>query len=114
MRYIQQVAVGRLPELNVYGADYPTKDSTAIQDYIHVMDLADGHVAALRELFTMEKIGCVAYNLGPGHDASVLEMVAAFEKASGKVGSLLFSTSISPDGFASVLEHELLHVLSHI
>ncbi|KAJ8449292.1 hypothetical protein Cgig2_002424 [Carnegiea gigantea] len=83
MPYIQQVAVGRLPELNVYGTDYPTKDRTAIRDYIHVMDLADGHVAALRKLFTTD-IGCTAINLGTGRGASVLEMVAAFEKASGK------------------------------
>ncbi|GLT40481.1 hypothetical protein SLA2020_146170 [Shorea laevis] len=84
MPYIQQVAVGRLPELNVYGHDYPTKDGSAIRDYIHVMDLADGHIAALRKLFTTEDIGCVAYNLGTGQGTSVLEMVAAFEKASGK------------------------------
>lgn len=83
MPYIQQVAVGRLPELNVYGTDYPTKDGTAIRDYIHVMDLADGHVAALRKLLTTD-IGCTAINLGTGRGASVLEMVAAFEKASGK------------------------------
>ncbi|KAK2989057.1 hypothetical protein RJ640_018846 [Escallonia rubra] len=84
MPYIQQVAVGRLPELNVYGDDYPTPDGSAIRDYIHVMDLADGHVAALRKLFTADDIGCVAYNLGTGCGKSVLEMVAAFEKASGK------------------------------
>ncbi|OAY59852.1 bifunctional UDP-glucose 4-epimerase and UDP-xylose 4-epimerase 1 isoform X1 [Manihot esculenta] len=84
MPYIQQVAVGRLPELKVYGHDYPTKDGSAIRDYIHVMDLADGHIAALRKLFTREEIGCVAYNLGTGRGTSVLEMVAAFEKASGK------------------------------
>nr|KJB25721.1 hypothetical protein B456_004G209200 [Gossypium raimondii] len=84
MPYIQQVAVGRLPELNVYGHDYPTKDGSAIRDYIHVMDLADGHTAALRKLFTTESIGCVAYNLGTECGTSVLEMVAAFEKASGK------------------------------
>ncbi|XP_021754129.1 bifunctional UDP-glucose 4-epimerase and UDP-xylose 4-epimerase 1-like [Chenopodium quinoa] len=84
MPYIQQVAVGRLPELNVYGTDYPTRDGTAIRDYIHVMDLADGHVAALRKLFTAKNIGCDAINLGTGHGASVLEMVQAFEKASGK------------------------------
>ncbi|CAI0476384.1 unnamed protein product [Linum tenue] len=81
MPYIQQVAVGRLPELNVYGHDYPTRDGTAIRDYIHVMDLADGHIAALKKLFTR----CVPYNLGTGRGTSVLEMVAAFEKASGKV-----------------------------
>jgi len=84
MPYIQQVAVGRLPELNVYGHDYPTKDGTAIRDYIHVMDLAEGHVAAMRKLFKTENIGCTAYNLGTGRGVSVLEMVAAFERASGK------------------------------
>ncbi|KAI9082749.1 hypothetical protein K1719_035323 [Acacia pycnantha] len=84
MPYIQQVAVGRLPELNLYGYDYPTKDGSAVRDYIHVMDLADGHIAALRKLLTTENIGCTAYNLGTGKGTSVLEMVAAFEKASGK------------------------------
>ncbi|KAF2589245.1 hypothetical protein F2Q70_00040015 [Brassica cretica] len=84
MPYIQQVAVGRLPELNVYGHDYPTEDGSAVRDYIHVMDLADGHIAALRKLFDDPKIGCTAYNLGTGRGTSVLEMVAAFEKASGK------------------------------
>ncbi|XP_028784074.1 bifunctional UDP-glucose 4-epimerase and UDP-xylose 4-epimerase 1-like [Neltuma alba] len=84
MPYIQQVAVGRLPELNVYGHDYPTKDGSAVRDYIHVMDLADGHIAALRKLLTTENIGCTPYNLGTGQGTSVLEMVAAFEKASGK------------------------------
>ncbi|KAG1354576.1 bifunctional UDP-glucose 4-epimerase and UDP-xylose 4-epimerase 1 [Cocos nucifera] len=84
MPYIQQVAVGRLPELNVYGHDYPTKDGSAVRDYIHVMDLADGHIAALCKLFSAENIGCVAYNLGTGYGTSVLEMVASFEKASGK------------------------------
>ncbi|KAL1364464.1 hypothetical protein HN51_012656 [Arachis hypogaea] len=84
MPYIQQVAVGRLPELNVYGHDYPTNDGSAVRDYIHVMDLADGHIAALRKLFTSDNIGCTAYNLGTGQGTSVLEMVAAFEKASGK------------------------------
>ncbi|VFQ63242.1 unnamed protein product [Cuscuta campestris] len=85
MPYIQQVAVGRLPELNVYGHDYPTPDGTAIRDYIHVMDLADGHVVSLNRLLKQDvDIGCVAYNLGTGRGTSVLEMVAAFEKASGK------------------------------
>ncbi|KAL5718430.1 UDP-glucose 4-epimerase [Ranunculus cassubicifolius] len=84
MPYIQQVAVGRLPALNVYGHDYPTKDGSAVRDYIHVMDLADGHIAALRKIFRDENIGCTAYNLGTGRGTSVLEMVTAFEKASGK------------------------------
>ncbi|OAY70334.1 UDP-glucose 4-epimerase, partial [Ananas comosus] len=85
MPYIQQVAIGRLPVLSVYGVDYPTRDGSAIRDYIHVMDLAEGHIAALRKLFSTDKIGCVAYNLGTGSGTSVLEMVAAFEKASGKI-----------------------------
>ncbi|XP_020084805.1 bifunctional UDP-glucose 4-epimerase and UDP-xylose 4-epimerase 1-like [Ananas comosus] len=84
MPYIQQVAIGRLPVLSVYGVDYPTRDGSAIRDYIHVMDLAEGHIAALRKLFSTDKIGCVAYNLGTGSGTSVFEMVAAFEKASGK------------------------------
>ncbi|CAH9145970.1 unnamed protein product [Cuscuta epithymum] len=84
MPYIQHVALGRLPELNVYGHDYPTPDGTAIRDYIHVMDLADGHVVSLNRLLNQEDIGCVAYNLGTGLGTSVLEMVAAFERASGK------------------------------
>ncbi|KAL8498367.1 hypothetical protein ACS0TY_021622 [Phlomoides rotata] len=84
MPYITQVAVGRLPELNVYGHDYPTHDGSAIRDYIHVMDLADGHVVALEKLLEREDTGCVAYNLGTGRGTSVLEMVAAFEKASNK------------------------------
>ncbi|CAL5185573.1 unnamed protein product [Lathyrus oleraceus] len=84
MPYIQQVAVGRLPELNVYGHDYPTRDGSAVRDYIHVMDLADGHIAALRKLFTTKNIGCTSYNLGTGRGTSVFEMVDAFNKASGK------------------------------
>ncbi|KAL6578902.1 UDP-glucose 4-epimerase Uge1 [Orobanche minor] len=84
MPYITQVALGRLPELNVYGHDYPTHDGSAIRDYIHVMDLADGHVSALEKLLECKDIGCVAYNLGTGRGTSVLEIVAAFEKASKK------------------------------
>ncbi|KAK8618039.1 hypothetical protein V6N13_115914 [Hibiscus sabdariffa] len=74
MPYIQQVAVGRLPELNVYGHDYPTKDGSALMAIL----------LHLGSFFTTDKIGCVAYNLGTGCGTSVLEMVAAFEKASGK------------------------------
>lgn len=84
MPYIHQVAVGRLHELNVYGHDYPTPDGTAIRDYIHVMDLADGHVAALQKILKTEFSGCHAYNLATGRGTSVLEMVSAFERASGK------------------------------
>ncbi|XP_066367411.1 UDP-glucose 4-epimerase 1-like isoform X2 [Miscanthus floridulus] len=85
MPYVQQVAVGRLPHLTVYGTDYNTKDGTGVRDYIHVVDLADGHIAALRKLYEdSDKIGCEVYNLGTGKGTSVLEMVAAFEKVSGK------------------------------
>ncbi|KAF2573314.1 hypothetical protein F2Q70_00003367 [Brassica cretica] len=83
MPFVQQVAVGRRPHLTVYGNDYNTVDGTGVRDYIHVMDLADGHIAALRKLEDC-KIGCEVYNLGTGNGTSVLEMVDAFEKASGK------------------------------
>ncbi|XP_059662204.1 UDP-glucose 4-epimerase GEPI48 [Cornus florida] len=83
MPFVQQVAVGRRPALTVYGNDYATKDGTGVRDYIHVVDLADGHIAALCKL-SDPSIGCEVYNLGTGKGTSVLEMVAAFEKASGK------------------------------
>ncbi|XP_073051952.1 UDP-glucose 4-epimerase GEPI48-like isoform X2 [Primulina eburnea] len=81
--FIQQVAVGRRPALTVYGTDYKTTDGTGVRDYIHVVDLADGHIAALKKLAD-PSVGCEVYNLGSGKGTSVLEMVAAFEKASGK------------------------------
>jgi UDP-glucose 4-epimerase len=80
--YIAQVAVGRLPELYVFGNDYPTPDGTCIRDYIHVVDLAQGHLKALEKLDTNP--GVVTYNLGTGRGYSVLEVLAAFEKACGK------------------------------
>ncbi|XP_062074581.1 UDP-glucose 4-epimerase GEPI48 isoform X2 [Humulus lupulus] len=83
MPFVQQVAVGRRPALTVYGNDYSTKDGTGVRDYIHVVDLAEGHIAALQKLGDA-KIGCEVYNLGTGKGTSVLEMVAAFEKASEK------------------------------
>ncbi|KAK7363906.1 hypothetical protein VNO77_06067 [Canavalia gladiata] len=106
MPYIQQVAVGRLPQLNVYGDDYPTKDGTPIRDYIHVMDLADGHIAALRKIFATDNIGCTAYNLGTGHGTSVFEMVAAFEKASGKKISIKICPRRPGDATASYASTE--------
>lgn len=75
MPYVQQVALSQRPHLNVFGSDYPTRDGTCIRDYIHVMDLAEGHVAALKKLESTPNIGCVAYNLGTGTGSSVLEMV---------------------------------------
>ncbi|KAG0556228.1 hypothetical protein KC19_11G036600 [Ceratodon purpureus] len=83
MPFVQQVAVGRRKELTVFGNDYDTKDGTGVRDYIHVQDLATGHSAALHKLFTTPDIGCTAYNLGTGKGTSVLEIVAAFEKAAG-------------------------------
>ena len=77
MPYITQVAVGKLPRLRVFGDDYPTKDGSGVRDYIHVSDLADGHVKALQKM----KKGVSVYNLGTGTGTSVLEMIAAFESA---------------------------------
>jgi len=82
MPYIAQVAVGRLPELHVFGDDYPTRDGTGIRDYIHVVDLVLGHLKALDML--AKNPGVVTYNLGTGRGHTVLEVVAAFEKAAGK------------------------------
>lgn len=82
MPYITQVAVGKLKELSVFGSDYPTADGTGVRDYIHVVDLAKGHLKALKKI--VSTTGIDAYNLGTGTGYSVLEMVAAFEKASGK------------------------------
>lgn len=79
MPYIAQVAVGKLDHLNVFGNDYNTKDGTGVRDYIHVVDLAKGHVCALNKF--KDDITCEAYNLGTGKGTSVLELVSAFEKA---------------------------------
>ncbi len=83
MPYVTQVAVGKLEQLSVYGNDYATVDGTGVRDYIHVVDLANGHLRALDKLAKTAG-GVVAYNLGTGHGYSVLEMISAFEKASGK------------------------------
>ena len=77
--YIAQVAVGRLEELKVFGNDYPTPDGTGLRDYIHVVDLAQGHLYALDRLLAGN--GVITYNLGTGRGYSVLEVVSAFEKA---------------------------------
>lgn len=80
--YITQVAAGKLEKLQIFGNDYNTKDGTGIRDYIHVVDLADGHIAALKKL--KEDCGLVIYNLGTGTGYSVLEIVNAFEKVIGR------------------------------
>ena len=82
MPYITKVAVGKLKELSVFGNDYNTHDGTGVRDYIHVVDLAKGHIKALDKLKT--NCGLVTYNLGTGNGYSVLDMVKAFSKASGQ------------------------------
>lgn len=81
MPYITQVAIGRRPELGVFGDDYDTHDGTGVRDYIHVCDLAAGHVSALKAI--QRNCGLGIYNLGTGHGYSVLDVVKAFEKANG-------------------------------
>lgn len=81
MPYITQVAVGKLKELNVFGDDYDTHDGTGVRDYIHVVDLAKGHVKAVKN--NLANKGARVYNLGTGHGYSVLDLVKAFEKANG-------------------------------
>ena len=80
MPIVMKVATGEIPELTVYGDDYPTPDGTCVRDYIHVVDLAKGHLAAMKGL----KPGVSIYNLGSGKGTSVLEMIQAFDKASGE------------------------------
>ena len=82
MPYIAQVAVGRREKLSVYGGDYPTPDGTGVRDYIHVDDLAAGHIAALNRLTTTDA-PVSTWNLGTGHGTSVLELLHAFEQACG-------------------------------
>jgi UDP-glucose 4-epimerase len=81
MPYITQVAIGKRSELNIFGDDYDTHDGTGVRDYIHVVDLARGHVCALRAI--EDKCGLEIFNLGTGHGYSVLDVVHAFEKANG-------------------------------
>mmetsp|Transcript_54333 Transcript_54333/g.101873 ORF Transcript_54333/g.101873 Transcript_54333/m.101873 type:complete len:344 (+) Transcript_54333:63-1094(+) len=83
MPFVQQVAVGRRECLSVFGNDYDTPDGTGVRDYIHVDDLAEGHICAMEKLMTMDG-GCITHNLGSGVGYSVLDMVKAFEAASGK------------------------------
>jgi UDP-glucose 4-epimerase len=81
MPFVAQVAVGQRETLSVWGNDYPTHDGTGVRDYIHVVDLALGHLQALRQIKTPQ---CVAVNLGTGTGYSVLDVVQAFEKANGR------------------------------
>jgi len=82
--YLAQVAVGRRPHLSVFGNDYPSKDGTPIRDYIHIVDLAQGHLAALNYIATSTFTGCGEWNLGTGKGSTVIEMIHAFSKAVGR------------------------------
>ncbi|CAN8001203.1 unnamed protein product [Ixodes hexagonus] len=83
MPYVSQVAIGRRPELSVFGDDFDTPDGTGVRDYVHVVDLAKGHVVTLDKVVAGSLSGCRAFNLGTGQGYSVLEVIAAFEQASG-------------------------------
>lgn len=98
--YVSQVAIGKLKELSVFGDDYPTVDGTGVRDYIHVVDLAKGHVKSIEKLLSDETnkySGVTAINLGTGVGTSVLEMVSAFEKASKKAVPYKISARRSGD-----------------
>jgi len=86
MPYVSQVAIGKLEQLAIFGDDYPTRDGTGVRDYIHVVDLVKGHIKAI-EALESEKFslgGCKAYNLGAGRGCSVLEIISAFERVTGR------------------------------
>uniref|UniRef100_A0A673T7A7 UDP-N-acetylglucosamine 4-epimerase n=1 Tax=Suricata suricatta TaxID=37032 RepID=A0A673T7A7_SURSU len=105
MPYVSQVAIGRREALNVFGNDYDTEDGTGVRDYIHVVDLAKGHIAALRKL--KEQCGCRIYNLGTGTGYSVLQMVRAMEKASGQKVSQLSTQCLPPPHHCPKLSNDL-------
>jgi UDP-glucose 4-epimerase len=102
MPYVAQVAVGQREHLQVFGNDYPTPDGTGVRDYIHVVDLAEGHVAALGRL--LDAPGSFTVNLGSGRGHSVLEVVKAYERASGRPVALQFAPRRPGDVAASVAD----------
>jgi UDP-glucose 4-epimerase len=95
MPYVAQVAVGRRPHLQVFGNDYDTHDGTGVRDFIHVMDLAEGHVAAVSRL--LESEGSMTLNLGTGQGVSVLDLVRAYERASGRPIAYVFAARRAGD-----------------
>ncbi|GAB3488880.1 UDP-glucose 4-epimerase GalE [Curvibacter fontanus] len=105
MPYVSQVAAGRRDRLQVWGQDYPTPDGTGVRDFIHVVDLAIGHVKALAYLD--RQAGCTAFNLGTGQGYSVLELVRAFEKASGRAVPYQFAARRPGDVASSYASPEL-------
>ena len=114
--FIARVAIGKLPRLRVFGGDYPTRDGTGVRDYLHVEDLARGHIAALEKLSP----GCGVCNLGAGRGYSVLEVVAAFARASGRdipydivdrrpgdIAECFADTTLSRDALGWVARHDM-------
>eukprot|EP01054_Gregarina_sp_Poly1_P001519 Gregarina_sp_Poly_1__1518@NODE_1381_length_4253_cov_250_831104_g925_i0_p2_GENE_NODE_1381_length_4253_cov_250_831104_g925_i0NODE_1381_length_4253_cov_250_831104_g925_i0_p2_ORF_typecomplete_len342_score53_15GDP_Man_Dehyd/PF16363_5/2e78Epimerase/PF01370_21/4_2e483Beta_HSD/PF01073_19/6_8e22RmlD_sub_bind/PF04321_17/4_1e16Polysacc_synt_2/PF02719_15/8_1e15Polysacc_synt_2/PF02719_15/2_7e02NAD_binding_4/PF07993_12/4e15NAD_binding_10/PF13460_6/1_3e06adh_short/PF00106_25/9_9e06KR/PF08659_10/2_5e05NmrA/PF05 len=101
---IQKVAVGKMECVNVCGNDWPTRDGTGIRDYIHVLDLADGHVSSLDQLFELSEGAVKIYNLGTGRGESVLEMISYFEKACGHKIPMKF-VGRRPGDLATVVAH---------
>ena len=104
MPFVAQVAIGRLQKLNVWGNDYPTPDGTGVRDYIHVVDLAKGHLKALECLTEPQ---CLTVNLGTGSGYSVLDVVNAFEKASGRKIAYTFAPRRAGDVAACYADPEL-------
>ena len=88
--------MGRRDKLTVYGTDYPTPDGTCIRDYLHIMDLASGHVAALDKMFRGHENGIKFYNLSTGKGASVLDIIKAFEKVTGMKIPVEYTGEFSP------------------
>jgi len=110
MPFVAQVAVGRHDKLNIWGGDYPTQDGTGVRDYIHVVDLALGHVKALERL---NQAQCIAVNLGTGQGHSVLEVVKAFEKASGRAIPYTLASRRTGDVAACYADATLAATLLH-
>jgi UDP-glucose 4-epimerase len=106
-----QVASGRLPEIQVFGNDYPTPDGTCIRDYVHVVDLAVGHVDALRHIDSIE--GCRAVNLGTGTGSSVLEVIAAASEAVGRELPFRFAGRRAGDAPTVYTDPSLAYELFH-
>ena len=109
MPFVCQVAVGKLAQLQIFGGDYPTPDGTGVRDYIHVADLASGHLAALEHLDNMR--GMAAINLGTGRGLSVLEVVQAFQTASAKNIPYAITDRRPGDVAASYADAALAHQL---
>jgi len=105
MPFVTQVAVGKRARLGIFGNDYATPDGTGVRDYIHVVDLAEGHVAALRYL--LERGRGITVNLGTGRGHSVLELVRAFERASGRAIAYEFAPRRAGDIDASYADATL-------